>query len=108
MGLSLKEIRHSTLRELRYYEEAFRQKRKMIDSWEHMMGAYVFNAVSISLSNAFRGKNKTPTKYPEKSMMEEYEEKHKVLTEDEKAAAIAALFNNLGNMQKNFEKKAAE
>ena len=71
------------------------------------MGAYVYNAVSISLNNAFRKKGSQPSKYLEKSFLEEYEERNHVFTEEEKAAAIAQLFSNLGNMQKSFEKSKA-
>lgn len=53
---------------LKYYEAAYRNKRKMENENMWLQGMYFYQAIAIALSNAFRGKGKQPQNYPDKPM----------------------------------------
>ena len=75
----------------------------MTDSWCWFMGAYVKEAFSVVMANAFAKKGAQPVKYRESPFLKEYNETHRPLTEEEKLAQVKALFGNLEIMQRNFE-----
>lgn len=71
-------------------------------SW--LQGKYVFDAVSLAIGNALRGKGKTPQQYNEKPYSQIKREKDgSNLTEEQKKKYVDALFNRLQIMQFNFE-----
>ncbi len=108
IGLTLGEIRHSTLSDLHYYDEAYMLRREMQDELLWLNGIYTLEAFRVVLSNAFQSKNTLPEKYRDKPIMTEIREKNRVLTEEEKEEQIKLLFGNLEMMQKNFEKNKKE
>lgn len=64
MGLSLNEIKHSTLSNLSLYDMAFEIKKKQIDEQMYIMGAYNFRALTASLHNALMGFDSKHTHKP--------------------------------------------
>lgn len=105
IGVSRYEFYHSTLVELQDYDKIYENRRKIEDEKALFNGIYTFEAVSVALKNAFRGKGKEPIPYRNKSILQEYEEQHRPLTEEEKQRQIDNLFAMLGGMQKEFEKR---
>ena len=51
---------------LKYYEEAYLQRRKIDNEEAWMNGVYTFTAVQTALANAFRGKGQTAHQYLDK------------------------------------------
>lgn len=100
---------HSTLSQLRSYDEAYRLKRLMQDERDYFQGLYNFEAVAVALSNAFRGKHKKAIKYRKQPIFAEWEDKQKQkefeenLTEQQKEYYRNKLFDNLLGMQEKFE-----
>jgi flagellar motility protein MotE (MotC chaperone) len=111
IGVSREEFYHSTLVELRDYDEIFHQRRLLEDERDYMCGIYTFQAVQTALANAFRGKGTKPIEYRNKSIMAEIEEQRRIMnpTEEEKKKQLDQLREMLFGMQKRFEesKKAA-
>lgn len=105
IGVSRYEFYHSTLVELKDYDKVYENRRKIEDEKALFNGIYTFEAVSIALSNAFRAKGTEPKKYRTKTILQEYEEQHRPLTEEEKQKQIDNLFAMLGGMQERFEKQ---
>jgi len=103
IGVSREEFYHSTLVELRDYDEVYHKRRLIEDEKALFLGIYTFEAVSTALSNAFRGKGKKPYEYRKKSILAEYEENNRPLTEEEIKEQTDNLFAMLGNMQAKFE-----
>ena len=108
IGVPLKEIKHSTLSDLSFYDEAYIQKREMIDEMMWMNGMYTMEAIKIVVSGMFAKQGQTPEKYMERPMLMEYRERNRVLTEEEKQEQIQMLFSNLTIMQGNFERTHGE
>ena len=102
--MSLNEIKHSTLSELFFYDDAYVKKREMLDEIMWMNGMYTMDALRVVLSNAFASKGSTPAEYMKNSLLSEMREKNRVLTEEEKQEQIQILFGNLEMMQANFER----
>lgn len=96
MGLSLKDIRHATLSDLRFYDEGYKRKRKMIDEIAYFDGYYTYEAVAIAIGNAFRGKGQKPHKYRDKPILFEDSEAN---LQKQREAFVAAL----EVMKSNFE-----
>ena len=96
MGLSLKDIRHSTLSDLRFYDEGYKRKRKMIDEIAYFDGYYTYEAVAVAIGNAFRGKGQKPHKYRDKPILFEDSEAN---LQKLREAFVAAL----ETMKTNFE-----
>lgn len=102
LGLSLTEIQHYTLLELRFYDEGYKLKRKMIDEVSFFDGYYTYEAVAVAVGNAFRGKGQKPIEMRKKPFLWEDSEEN---LQKQREAFVAAL----ETMKKNFElqKKAA-
>lgn len=98
----MKEIQHLTLLELRFYDDGYRTKRKMIDEISFFQGFYNYEAVAIAVGNAFRGKGQKPMEYRKKPILAENSEEN---LQKQREAFVAAL----ETMKTNFElqKKAA-
>ncbi len=105
ISVSREEFYHSTLVELRDYDEIFHQRRLLEDERDYMCGIYTFQAVQTALANAFRGKGSKPVEYRDKSIMAEMEEQRRLMnpTEEEKKRQLDQLRNMLNDMQKRFE-----
>lgn len=106
IGVSREEFYHSTLVELRDYDEIYRQRRLLEDERDFMCGIYTYEAISVALSNAFKKKGEKPTEYRSMSIMEEAEEKRRLEnpTEEEKKRQLDLLRKQLFGMQERFEK----
>ena len=106
IGVSREEFYHSTLVELRDYDEVYHQKRLIADERDYMCGVYTYEAVQTALSNAFRGKGAKPIEYRKKSIMAEIEEQRRLEnpTEEEKKKQLDLLRKQLFGMQERFEK----
>lgn len=96
LGLSLNEIRHYTLLELRYYDDGFKIKRKMQDELSFFDGYYTYEAVAIAVGNAFRGKGQKPIEYRKQPILMEDSEAD---LQKQREAFVAAL----ETMKTNFE-----
>lgn len=96
MGLSLKEIQHSTLLDLRFYDEGYKIKRRMIDEISFFDGFYTYEAVAIAVGNAFRGKGQKPLELRKRPILAENSEEN---LQKQREAFLAAL----ETMKTNFE-----
>lgn len=96
LGLSLDEIRHYTLSELRFYDDGYKLKRKMRDEIAYFDGFYTYEAVAIAVGNAFRGKGQKPVEYRKKPILWENSEES---LQKQREAFVAAL----ETMKTNFE-----
>lgn len=103
IGISLDEIRHHTLSDLSLYDDAQVLKDEIKDMWCWFMGAYVHEAMSVTLANAFSKKGSKEVKYREEPFLKKHE-----LTEAEKKAQVQALFGKLDVMKANFDLKHGE
>lgn len=86
--------------------EGYKLRRKIEDEKAWLLGGYVFQAVTVSLGNAFRKKNQKAKSYfemQEKPFLDGIE--HKEITDEEKQRQIDALMASLHIMQNNFEMK---
>lgn len=92
----MNEIRHYTLSELRFYDDGYKLKRKMIDEIAFFDGYYTYEAVAIAVGNAFRGKGQKPVEYRKKPILWENSEEN---LQKQREAFVAAL----ETMKTNFE-----
>lgn len=96
-----KEIMHSTLVDLRVYDEAHKLKVRMQDELLYLSGIYTYEAVSIALSNAFRKKGTKAAEYRDKPLLEQNREltpeeiKHKRIAFVEKLEKLGKRFNEV-------------
>lgn len=106
IGVSREEFYHSTLVELRDYDEIFHKRRLLEDERDYMCGIYTFQAVSTAIANALRDKGEKPHEYRDKSLMAEIEEQRRLMnpTEEEKKKQLDLLRKQLFGMQERFEK----
>ena len=104
IGLSLDEIRHHTLSDLGLYDDAQPFKDEIKDMWNWLMGAYVQEAMSVTLANAFSKKGAKEAKYRNEPFLKGKRE----LTEAEKKAQVQALFGKLEVMKSNFDRKQGD
>lgn len=93
----------STPKELWPYDDAFEMTKREEEVRDYYLACYMHEAVTVSLSNAFRGKGSAPIEWRRKTIQEEIRENTGNLTENEKQARIDALFANLELMQNRFE-----
>lgn len=88
---------------LEAYNSAERLKDEKRDAQMWMMGAYVFEAVSKAIGNAFRKKGTKASQYRDKPLMMENKEQKRELTKDEKIEKTKTVFKMLQIMQANYE-----
>ena len=106
IGVSREEFYHSTLVELRDYDEIYRQRRLIEDERDYICGIYTYEAVQTALANAFKKRGEKPEEYRKMSIMAEMEEKRRLEnpTEEEKKKQLDLLRRQLFGMQERFEK----
>lgn len=88
--------------------EGYKLRRKTKDEESWLLGGYVFQAVSISLGNAFRKKNTKAQSYfdvVEKPFLDNVPNSDEELSEEEKQKYRDALLASLHVMKNNFEIK---
>lgn len=97
------------MRDLHFYDEGYKIRRKMDDEKAYFDGYYTYEAVAISLANAFRGKGQKALKYREKPILQEIEEKNRPMTEEEIQKQRDLFVESLKTMKTNYDlsKKAA-
>lgn len=89
--------------ELEPFIKAEKLRRERIDSYSWVIGAYVNEAVSVALVNAFRKKGSKPHKYRDKPYsQEENLAQSENLTDEQKKQAIDRLFRGLSIKMTNF------
>lgn len=110
IGVSRKEFYHSTLANLRDFDDAYKLRRKIEDERDYLVGVYAYEAVSTAIANAFRQKGAKLIEYRDKPILVEIEEREhlKHLTDEEKQVHIDNLFAMLGQMQTRFEQNKTE
>lgn len=85
------------------YEKAERIKEERNDTHMWMMGAYVFEAISTALSNAFRKKGSRARPFRDQPYMMEVKAERGELTTEEKIEKTETVFKMLQIMQANYE-----
>lgn len=103
MGVSKEDFFHATPKVLKAYDKAYDIRMRELDHMNLLLGYYTYEAVSISLSNAFRKKGAKPLKYRDMPILEEARRNSGDLTEAEKIAETKKLFESLEMMKRNFE-----
>ena len=106
MGIGYNDFWLLNPRKLNVLIEGYKLQRKVKDEEAWMLGGYVFQAVSVSLGNAFRKKNSKAQSYFEilkKPFLNNIEQQE--MSEEEKQKYRDALMASLNVMQTNFELK---
>ena len=85
------------------YEKAVKLQEEKTDTHLWILGSYIFEAVSISLSNAFRKKGQKANSYRDKPYLLEAKEKNGEITHEEIVDKTKTVFNMLKIMQTNYE-----
>lgn len=88
-------------RKMKPFEKAYRMKQKQLDGQMWMMGAYVLEAVGVSMANAFSKKGRK-VEYRKKPFMADLDLEPTALSEEQKIERTNALFSMLSIMQSNF------
>lgn len=102
MGIQPKDFWQMNPRMLKPYYEAKKIQTDELDTEMWLMGRYVYDAVSLAIGNAFRGKNKRALPYIEAPFHKQNAEREE-MSEDEKMRAVKAIFNSLQIMKFNYE-----
>ena len=89
------------------FYKAYKQKQKIKDEEMWYMGQYIMSALECTVCNNtfWKGKNGKPSKYIEKPILQQFEEKNsnKILTENEKQAQLDKFVMSLKIMESNFK-----
>lgn len=85
------------------YYKAERLRYEKTDTYLWMMGSYVFEAVSVAMSNAFRKKGSQSKQFRDKPFSTVVKEERGELTQQEVVDKTEILFQMLTIRQKNFE-----
>lgn len=85
------------------YEKAVKIEEEKTDTHMWILGSYIFEAVSIAISNAFRKKGQKANSYRDKPYLLEAKEKNGEVTHEEIVDKTKAVFNMLKIMQANYE-----
>ena len=104
LGVTKSEILHSTLNGLKVYDDAYKLKKEMLDEMAYLSGIYTYEAVTIALANAFRGKGRKPQKYREEPILQSL----KPVTEDEFKRKRREFSNKMATLRANFHIVQAE
>lgn len=90
-------------KELEPYEKSHRKKLEEQDYLQHMWwGNYGLSAVSVAVEHCFAGR-KAKSKYIEKPILKEIEERNKPLSEEELQRQRELFVAKLEVMKTNFE-----
>jgi len=102
IGVSEKEFWTLNPRKVKVIADGYRLKRQVNDEEMWMLGGYVFDAVSLAVSNAFRKKSQKAQMYFDvvKEPMTKQIEKN--LSEEDKKQKTELLFKNLEIMAANY------
>lgn len=106
MGIGYEEFWTLNPRKLAVLTEGYKLRRKIEDEKSWLLGGYVFQAISISLGNAFRKKNQKAKDYfeiVEKPFLDSLDKKE--ATEEEKQKYLDAVMASLHVMQNNYDIK---
>lgn len=104
MGIGYDEFWTLNPRKLNVIINGYRLKREIEDEQDWLLGGYVFQAVSVAMSNAFKKKNQKAQSYFE--ILDRQFLKHdnkKEMTEEEKQKRLDLLIAGLRIKQTNFE-----
>lgn len=89
------------------FYKAYKLKKKIEDENMWRMGQYIMSALDSTVCNNtfWKGKNGKPSKYIEKPILQQLEERNsnKILTEDEKQAQLDKFVMSLKIMESNFK-----
>lgn len=98
IGVSEERFWSSNPRKLNPYTELYFKKQVEIDRIAHRMGAYIYEAFSIVMNNAF---SKKTLSYPKNPYMAEEEERRKMerMTKEEKLKKVEEIFEMLSGGQ---------
>lgn len=102
IGISYDQFWKINPRIVKVYQEAYRLREKKIDEEAWMLGAYINNAVTVSIDHCLNGKKAT-SKYYEKPFLQMTTANVAPTNEIEKNERIEHLFNGLKMLQTNFE-----
>ena len=108
MGMSVQEYWDGDCTLARYYREAFdiRQTQKNRELW--LQGLYVFEAMSVTLGNAFRKKGAKPRKYTEKPYPVTRIEQKALKKEEEEQAKYNKMQTRMEMLMAGINKKMSE
>lgn len=104
--MSKKEFMKSLPIELPAFYKAYKQRRKIRDEEMWIMGQYIMSALDATVCNnsLWKGKHGTPSKYIEKPIFSQYEEKkERELTEEEKQSQLDKFVMSLKLLESNFK-----
>lgn len=102
-GLTVDDIDWSAPADLEPYAKAYRLEMTERDGWAYTIcGNYVLSAVSVAVEHCLAGK-KARSRYVEKPMLQELEEKNKPMTEEELQRQRELFVAKLEVMKTNFE-----
>lgn len=90
---------HSTLVDLRVYDDAQKLKIQMQDEMAYLSGIYTYEAISTALSNAFRKKGSKAIEYRKQPILAEQRE----LTQEEIKNRRLSFVQRLENIGKRFK-----
>lgn len=108
MGVSYDEFWTLNLRKCKVIAEAYKLKSQVIDEQQWFLGKYIFEAVSLAVSNNFRKKGTKPKEYfkelnqPLSKMIEDIPDENG-LTDAVKKQKTELLFKNLEIMAANYK-----
>lgn len=104
MGYSYWEFWEMNPRILEPILEGYRLKRKVIDEEQWLLGGYLFDAISIALSNLTKRRGQKAKEYFEILKNPKLESvQNKEMTEEEKEKQLEILVASLRVKQANFE-----
>lgn len=96
--MSRKEILHSTLVDLRAYDEGYKLRRELEDEMLYLSGIYTYEAVATALANGFREKGKKAIDYRNEPILQSI----KPLTEEEIMRRRKAFVERLETIGRNI------
>ena len=85
------------------YEKAVKLEEEKADTHMWILGSYIFEGISVAISNAFRKKGQKAISYRDKPYLMEAKEKKGELTHEEIVDKTKTVFNMLKIMQANYE-----
>ena len=102
MGMTYDQYWYGDPQMVRAFYEANRLKQELDNQTAWLNGLYVYQAVSIALSNAFREKNAQPEQYPAKPF--DFSGKQDEMDEKTELALAESYMNQMVRAGKNWGK----
>lgn len=103
IGVPYDEFWYGDYCKLKYYEAQYLAQRKIRNEEMWMQGAYIYNAVSVAVGNAFRSKGVTPAKYLEKPI--EFFPKTELEQQSEDERLKKKIIRNLNKIASDWKNK---